>query len=53
MAHPMRFAIKNSVYERKKSSREFSVKAEFWKYALADMSDEKTDILQFWEVWLQ
>lgn len=51
--YPMRFAIENSVYERKKSSRESSVESEFRKYALADVSDEKTDILRFWEVWFQ
>ena len=35
---------------KKKTSGSFSVKAEFWKYALAETSSAETDILWFWEV---
>ena len=46
---PTWYKVKHSVY-KKKTSGLFSVKAEFWKYALAETSSVETDILQFWEV---
>ena len=46
---PMQYKVEHSVY-KKKTSGSFSVKAEFWKYALAETSSAETDILRFWEV---
>ena len=49
-APPTRFKVARSAYENKSSRQEFTVEAEYRKYASGDLSSDKTDILKFWEV---
>jgi hypothetical protein len=49
-APPTRFKVERSAYESKSSLQEFTVEAEYRKYASGDLSSNKTDILKFWEV---
>ena len=47
---PTRFKIDRSIYQKKAVPQEFTVDAEYRKYALGEISSEETDILRFWEV---
>ena len=49
-APPTRFKVERSAYESKTLLQEFTVEAEYRKYASGDLSFDKTDILRFWEV---
>jgi hypothetical protein len=49
-APPTRFKVERSAYESKSSLQEFTVEAEYRKYASGDLSSNQTDILKFWEV---
>ena len=47
---PTWFKIDHSVYQKEAMPQEFTVDAEYRKYALGEISSEETNILRFWEV---
>src|SRR6266850_4754555 len=49
-SHPTRFKRGNSVHTNNPLPQEFSVKAEYRKYASGEVSSAATNILWFWEV---
>ncbi len=49
-APPTRFKVQRSAYANKSSLQEFTVDAEFQKYASGDLTLHQSSILKFWEV---
>jgi len=49
-APPTRFKVQRSAYANKSSLQEFTVDAEFRKYASGDLTSHQSSMLKFWEV---